>query len=93
MAYMLITVSERDIYTSKHNTYESARDQMMRELWNEFYGSRYDPDDDGETWDYITSLTECDEYADDGYGFAFSDMEAWSNIDSSYNFDWKIVEI
>ena len=93
MAYILVTVCERDIAVQQFETLEAARAQMMCELEDEFYESDYFPNDDGEMWNRIASHAVFREYECEDDGFAFGDTWAWSNLDSSHNFDWKIVQL
>lgn len=83
--YMLISVTERDITTSKYKTYEDAFAAMFAELkecpdwsngWEEDYES--EKDDKG--------------YYEDGSEFGISENSAWANADGGdMNCDWLIV--
>jgi hypothetical protein len=90
--YMLITVCEREIYTSKFDNYEDARNAMLNRLFDEYWlhGDYADAEEAEEDWRKIIS-NNC--YNEPDNKFAFGPTCAWSNIDPDYNLDWEIVEI
>ena len=91
MAYLLISVRERNIRTQQFDSFEEARAQMMDELGSEFARERVECGGGNlEEWERIA---ECDAYDDEDCEFAFGKTEAWSNMDSDHNFDWKIVQL
>lgn len=77
--YLLITVVEREILVEQFKTYEAARAQMLKELY-EF--GRIDPADCTE------SETECDEE------FGYGQWTAYVNNGVNHNnYDWRIVSL
>lgn len=90
MKYMLIEVCEREITTNKFATFAEANDAMMKALYEEYKQFCNGEDNWKENWNNITSN---DRYDDEDMRFSFGRKWAWSNLDSDFNMDWKIVHI
>lgn len=78
--YMLISVFERSIFTENFDSFEDARQAMLREL-------RDKAEDKGIEID--TTL----DWVDDEELYGYGNDWAWSNVDDDCNCDWKIVEL
>lgn len=92
--YMLITVCEREISTEQFDNFEDARNQMMEELKEQFFGFGHNYDEDDEEYQEWLEISSNERYEDtEFYQFAFDSDSAWSNIDDDYKHDWQIVEI
>ena len=83
--WMLIAVREREIMTEQFETYEDARETMLRELKYEF-NRVYNEED----WEVVIRDYPFVNTFDD---FGFDKWSAWSNIDDNWNYDWAIVSV
>lgn len=105
--YMLISASDYDICTEQFDSYEAAREQMIREIEEELYDAdaMYElaeiedvKDADGlydevAAWNKIKDLDEYKGHEVGDYGFKFDKDGAYSEVSSGYPVRWKIVQI